>query len=148
MTFDESLAWVLQREGGLVDDPADPGGRTNLGITQKTLDAWRAHHPEAPAKVDDLTPETVAPIYRDAYWFPAGCDGLHNGALALVVFDTAVNCGVGRAKALLSETRDWPTYLWRRLDLYVQIVRRRPASLKFLPGWSRRLILLQQACQS
>lgn len=39
--FEPALAFVLRWEGGFVDNPADPGGRTNKGITQKVYDAWR-----------------------------------------------------------------------------------------------------------
>jgi lysozyme family protein len=35
------LPFVLRWERGLVDDPEDPGGRTNQGITQRVYDAWR-----------------------------------------------------------------------------------------------------------
>jgi len=33
--FDEIIEVVLKHEGGLVDDPDDPGGLTNLGISQR-----------------------------------------------------------------------------------------------------------------
>jgi len=33
--FERSLALVLQHEGGYVNHPSDPGGRTNLGVTQR-----------------------------------------------------------------------------------------------------------------
>ena len=32
--FVTSLETVLKHEGGYVDHPKDPGGRTNMGITQ------------------------------------------------------------------------------------------------------------------
>ena len=35
--FDACLAVVLVQEGGYSDDPADPGGATNMGITRDTL---------------------------------------------------------------------------------------------------------------
>jgi len=34
--FDACLAFTLREEGGYVDDPADPGGATNMGITLAT----------------------------------------------------------------------------------------------------------------
>ena len=40
-TFDCCLDFVFEREGGYVDDPHDPGGATNMGITLATLAAWR-----------------------------------------------------------------------------------------------------------
>jgi len=39
--FETALPFVLRWEGGFVDHPADPGGRTNRGVTQRTYDAWR-----------------------------------------------------------------------------------------------------------
>ena len=39
--FARALPLVFQYEGGYVDHLRDPGGATNLGITRKTLAAWR-----------------------------------------------------------------------------------------------------------
>ena len=36
-----ALPFVLRWEGGFVDHPTDPGGRTNKGVTQKVYNAWR-----------------------------------------------------------------------------------------------------------
>ena len=33
--------FTAQWEGGKVDDPDDPGKRTNAGVTQKTYDEYR-----------------------------------------------------------------------------------------------------------
>jgi lysozyme family protein len=38
--FDICLAFTLKTEGGYVDNPADPGGATNMGITLATLRQW------------------------------------------------------------------------------------------------------------
>lgn len=37
--LDPALKFVLRWEGGFVDHPDDPGGRTNKGVTQKVYDA-------------------------------------------------------------------------------------------------------------
>ena len=63
----------------------------------------------------------------------------------LIQLDTATNMGVGRAKQFLAQTQDPEDYLWLRLDWYRQIVRNRPASGKFLPGWLLRMVLLRKA---
>jgi len=44
---------ILGHEGGLVDDPLDRGGRTNLGITQGTLNTARRTITGLPERVDD-----------------------------------------------------------------------------------------------
>ena len=93
--FAACLAVTLGEEGGYADNPKDPGGITNLGMTKASWESWVGH----PVTVDtmrELTPEDVAPCYRVRYWMATGCDKMPR-ALALCVFDFAVNCGDGRA---------------------------------------------------
>jgi lysozyme family protein len=95
MTFDEALPIILKHEGGatVTDDPRDPGGLTKYGISQRafpTLD------------IRDLTEADAAAIYRRDYWDRAKCDSLPSH-LRLVMFDMAVNMGVGKAVLLLQK---------------------------------------------
>jgi lysozyme family protein len=99
MGFEACLAVVLASEGGFVDDPADPGGATNLGITRATLSSWLGR-PATIAEVEALTPATAGAIYRARYWNPAHAGDCPPG-VDLMVFDEAVNQGVGRAIASL-----------------------------------------------
>ena len=39
--FYATIPMVLHYEGGYVNDPLDKGGKTNMGITQKFLDAYK-----------------------------------------------------------------------------------------------------------
>jgi lysozyme family protein len=98
--FTAALNFVLRWEGGFVDHPKDPGGRTNKGITQKVYDCWRARRGEPPADVRWILDAEVEAIYESDYWLPPRCDLLQE-PLALLQFDTAVNMGVGRAVRLL-----------------------------------------------
>ncbi|MFC0282395.1 glycosyl hydrolase 108 family protein [Camelimonas abortus] len=41
-TYKEALSAVLKHEGGYVNHPADPGGATNRGVTQRVYDAERS----------------------------------------------------------------------------------------------------------
>lgn len=104
MSFDSALQFVLGFEGGFSDHPRDPGGRTNLGITQRTLDAARKAHPgwNLPADVAALRKPQAASIYREEYWDAVKGDFLPPG-VALIVFDAAVNQGPARAKRWLQE---------------------------------------------
>ena len=95
MSFADCLPIVLASEGGFVDDPQDAGGATNLGITLETLSGWFGH-PATIAQVQALTPVAVAPIYQADYWNAAHCGEWPTG-VDLMVFDEAVNQGVGRA---------------------------------------------------
>lgn len=95
------LAFTLVREGGFVNDPVDPGGATNHGITLATLRAWRG----APVSVEDvrnLTAEDAKPIYGTNYWNPIRGDQLPPG-VDLSVFDFGVNAGTRRTAEQLQE---------------------------------------------
>lgn len=99
--FAASLKAVLTSEGGNDDDPADHGGRTSRGITQREYDAWMKEQDRAPRDVWTASNEDVAAIYRSEYWgsictlLPIGIDYLY--------FDMAVNAGPDRAARLLQE---------------------------------------------
>lgn len=99
MSFETCLAIVLKTEGGYVNNPSDHGGPTNLGITQPTLSLWQRRGATI-EEIKALTPDSVAPIYRDLYWTPAGCGQFPEG-VDLIIFDTAVNMGVGTAVRML-----------------------------------------------
>jgi lysozyme family protein len=90
---------ILAAEGGFVDDPEDPGGATNRGITMHQLSAWLGR-PCTDDDVKALDEKTTREIYRTIYWNGARCDDLPVG-LALEVFDLAVNAGVPRAVKVL-----------------------------------------------
>lgn len=87
--FARCLNFTLREEGGLTDDPRDPGGRTKNGIIQATLDAARRRFPKLPAKVDELTAEDVSLIYRELFWKAVRGDELPVG-IDLLMFDAAV----------------------------------------------------------
>lgn len=97
--FAAALAHVLRQEGGYVDHPADPGGATNLGITQGTLAAWRGRAVNKD-EVRALGREEAGAIYRARYWDAVRADTLPAG-VDLSVFDCAVNSGPSRATRLL-----------------------------------------------
>ena len=99
--FEDCLAVILAAEGGFVNDPRDPGGATNLGITARTLAAWR-HAPVGTEDVRHLGRGEAAAIYRAHYWNTIRGDDLPAG-VDLMVFDFAVNAGPARAVRLLQE---------------------------------------------
>jgi lysozyme family protein len=84
--FERALTFVLAAEGGaaVTNDPADPGGITRWGISQRA-------HPGV--DIANLTRDQAAELYRQHYWLPARCDHFPE-AVALVLFDAAVNQGV------------------------------------------------------
>lgn len=85
--FEDALERTLSHEGGYVNDPRDPGGETNWGISKRA-------YPNV--DIRNLTRESAATLYRRDYWLHAHCDEMPF-ALAYQVFDFAVNSGVGTA---------------------------------------------------
>ncbi len=106
--FDIALAHVLQMEGGWTEDPYDPGGPTNFGITLATLAAHRgaivdaASFPDLKQRLREISPAEVHQIYIERYWHPA-CAAALAPNIALMHFDAAVNHGVGTAARILQE---------------------------------------------
>jgi lysozyme family protein len=99
--FRDCLELVLKHEGGYVDHPKDPGGRTNLGVTQRVWEEWVGHEVDEKA-MRALTPAIVAPMYEMKYWRTSYCEKLPRG-LDLLVFSMAVNAGSGRSVKLLQD---------------------------------------------
>jgi lysozyme family protein len=93
--FPACLAIVLKHEGGYVNHPRDPGGRTNLGVTQRVWEAWIGRG-ATERDMRALTPDMVAPLYRQKYWNKVRAAELAPG-LDLHVFDFGVNAGPARA---------------------------------------------------
>ena len=99
MSFAACIPIILQSEGGYVDNPRDPGGPTNLGITINTLSGWLGR-PATVADVQALTTQVAGQIYQANYYNPVHGPDLPDG-VDLMAFDTAVNSGVSRAIILL-----------------------------------------------
>lgn len=90
--YQKSLARVLVHEGGYSNHPADPGGATQHGVTQRVYDAFRGRQGKPPAPVRYITDGEVNAIYRRQYWDAVQGDSLPPG-VDYAVFDGAVNSG-------------------------------------------------------
>ena len=89
-----SISKTLTYEGGYTNDPNDPGGPTNWGIT--IADARMYWKPNASAADVKAMPKSVAiDIYRQKYWAKMDCDNRPTGP-DFVDFDLGVNSGIGR----------------------------------------------------
>jgi len=97
--FEKCLDMLLDDEGGFVDNPKDPGGMTNLGVTKA---AWESFVGRASSEKEmrNLTRKSVIPFYEKKYWDAFKCDSLPSG-IDYLIFDFAVNTGVGRAVKML-----------------------------------------------
>jgi lysozyme family protein len=94
--FAACVGYVLQDEGGNVDDPDDPGGRTSRGITQRDWNSWLESHPGLPPDVFNAPLDQIMAIYRAGYWDAVNGDALPAG-VDYATFDYGILSGVGRA---------------------------------------------------
>lgn len=90
-SFNRAIDRILAHEGGYVNDPKDPGGETNYGISKRA-------YPNEDIKA--LTRDKAKVIYRRDYWDAIKGDQMHP-AVAFQVMDAAVNHGVSWASKTL-----------------------------------------------
>ena len=104
--FIEVMPYIFREEGGYVDNPKDPGGATNMGVTQGTLSGWmgRAATRE---DVKNLSKATAMEIYRKQYWDKIDGDHLPSG-IDYAMLDFAVNSGPAHAIKMLQHILDVP----------------------------------------
>jgi type VI secretion system secreted protein VgrG len=156
---------TLWFEGGLANDPDDPGGLTNFGITQRTVDALKLGF-----NVRGLTTARAIEFYQVWFWEYYGCDLLIDQVVATKVFDMLVNVtgeAVLMVQSALNILYDSPVVVvdgrlgpvtanyinhiessqMRRFLLlvkrnqrahYLEQVSKRPVAQKDLKGWLRR----------
>jgi lysozyme family protein len=149
--FAAAFEALIGHEGGYVNHPQDPGGETKYGISKRS-------YPDL--DIAALTLEGAREIYQRDFWAPLACDQLPS-PVALVLFDTAVNSGVGTAAKILqqilgvkSDGAIGPVTVAAALkrgavDLAGEIIARRLYLMTGLPtwgvfgmGWTRRLVRL------
>lgn len=102
-TVEEIAAAIVAREGGYVDDPDDPGGATNHGVTIGTMQR-RGLDLDGSGRVDAgdvrlLDPAQAARIYVEHYFRRPRIDRLPQ-AVQPSVFDMQVNAGANAVKIL------------------------------------------------
>jgi lysozyme family protein len=132
--FNKIMQFILQWEGGYVNDPKDPGGETKYGISK------RAHPNE---DIKGLTKERAFEIYRKNYWSDKW-EGL-GFPLAACMMDTAVNMGPARAQKRFEMCGgSYVQYLQLRIARYKELIKNNPSLAKFEKGWMNRVTDLRR----
>ena len=94
---------IVAREGGFVNDPEDPGGATNHGVTLGTLRRLGVYLTgEGRIDAEDirrLTADQAVDIYVEHYFRRTGLASLPE-AVQASVFDMYVNAGGNAVKVL------------------------------------------------
>lgn len=149
---------IIEREGGFVDNPADRGGPTNMGITLPVLSKWLGRV----ATIDELKAldrATAFAIYDKMFLRDTGIVKIADEGLRGLVLDAAVNHGPRRAvvilqqalgvtadgilgPATLSALATTPQvsvhFLARRLQFFAKLLAN-ASQLQFAAGWMNRV---------
>lgn len=167
--FKQSLHWVRESEGGNDDDPADSGGRTSRGITQREYDAYCRMAGLPHGDVWKAPDSVVDDIYHRSYWFPH-CPTMPGG-VDYMLFDDSVLSGpvtavqtlqhalgvhadghIGVVTSAALATADHKKLVDAvgnaRLARYRGIIAARPKDLKFKRGWENRVAFVLKNAHS
>lgn len=89
--FQKAFQHTVGIEGAYSNNPADPGGATKFGITERVA---RSHGYQGDMR--DLPLEFAEQVYKASYWDLIHLDlvAVMSKSIAAELFDTAVNCGV------------------------------------------------------
>ncbi|MFY9299182.1 MAG: glycosyl hydrolase 108 family protein [Limnochordia bacterium] len=150
---------VLTHEGGYTNNPADPGGETNYGISKRS-------YPQLDIKA--LTREQAVEIYRQDWWEKYRYGDIAVLAVATKVFDLSVNMGPAQGHRILQRAVNFvspaglkvdgilgpktitatnavtePEKLLQMLrykaaEYYYSLVKKRKEAREFLLGWLNR----------
>ena len=150
MKVHDIIGKTLRVEGGYVNDPVDPGGETNFGISKR-------QYPTVDIK--NLTLAKAIEIYERDYWNKLKLGALHSQRIAWKVFDIEVNTGqgdrmlqqalgvtvdgmIGDKTIAAANGADVERLMDKLIELqakrYAQIVAAGPDKVKFLVGWINR----------
>lgn len=155
MGFDQYIDKILELEGGLTNDPDDPGGLTNFGIDQRDNPG---------VDVANLTREAAKAIYFKDPWLLYYCHYMPD-EIQFAYFDACVNQGGPTAVTLLQRclgvgddgawgpitqaavTKMGDMSIQERMDILKAFLARRmnrygqsAGFTKFGLGWSNRLM--------
>jgi len=155
--FMKCIDIILKNEGGLVDNPNDPGRLTNMGIC-------RLFYPDL--DIRNLTRDEVVEIYYNDYWSKMNLIDIFDENLILQIFDFGVNTRSKRygfntalkaIQRIVNAKQDGvigpktiglintspnnlvSLYKQERKKYYIDLARRKPRMQEFLNGWLKRI---------
>jgi lysozyme family protein len=89
---------VLDVEAGYVNDPNDPGGETNKGITKRDF-------PDE--DIPNMTVERALFLYKTRYWDPLRLDEVQHQETANKLLDMSINLGQVRTAQYLQRALNY-----------------------------------------
>jgi lysozyme family protein len=156
--------FILQWEGGFVNDPLDKGGATNKGVT---IAKFREFY-GADATVEQLkgiTDKQWNHIFKSGFWNEWKADEICSQSIANILVDWrwlsgspaiklpqqllgVVNDGIVGAKTIAAVNAYEPQKLFdlikaRRIEYINNIIQKTPTNERFRKGWMNRLNALK-----
>lgn len=159
--YKKLVPFLLEHEGGVVNDPDDAGGFTNKGVTLRT---FRNVFGQDKTEKDlvNITDEQWGKIFKEYYWDKMKGDKIESQSVANMAVDWAYNAGVGTVSkkiqnivgtkpdgiiggGTLKLINDYDSkelfdaIKAARIMFYKKLVEKKPSNSKFLKGWLRRV---------
>jgi len=143
--FKKAFKFVEIAEGGYSNNKNDKGGKTNFGITQNTYNSYNKNKKLPLKDVKNITKDEVMKIYYEDFWKKSGAKDAKDKSLGLILFDSAVNHGVGNAKKYYKNSNEnFDNFINIRRDYYNNRVLEKPDQKIFHKGWINRINNLQK----
>lgn len=158
------IPFILQWEGGFVNDPDDLGGATNKGITIGAFTEYRKRKGQKAPTVDDLKNISAAEwhdVFKSLYWDRWKADEIKNQSVANILVDwvwASGSHGIKRPQRLLGVKADGivgkqtiaalnamdAATLFKmikddRAKFIDEICKARPKNEKYRKGWMNRI---------
>ena len=103
--FESAVLYVLRNEGGLSENPHDPGGITNHGISFRFLKSILQERLKNYGIFDEVNEDTIRHltqdqaklIYKGEFWNLAPFEKIYNQDFANYIFDMSINMGISPA---------------------------------------------------
>lgn len=156
--------FILQWEGGFVNDPDDLGGATNKGVTIGTYEAYcrkKGYPRPTVERLKNLSTAEWTEILKTMYWDRWQADLIKSQSIANILVDWVwasgvhgikipqevvgvLADGVVGPKTIAAVNSKNPQELFAsikmaRVAFIDEICRKRPANLKFKRGWLNRI---------
>lgn len=160
--FERAMKFIRVVEGGKFNHPNDPGGFTNMGLTQRDYPKLDLHN---------LTRKQADDIFYKDYWKKSAAGKLPY-PVYISYFDSVVNTGISRANKILQKTvgvkqdgvigpqtlkaislHTSPKRLALNIadgkqDFYGRLVKKNAKFKAFIKGWTRRTNALKNYINS
>lgn len=158
------VPFILQWEGGFVNDPDDLGGATNRGVTIGTYATYckkKGYPAPTVERLKNLSEKDWAEILKTLYWDRWKADNIVSQSVANILVDWVWASGVNGIKIpqqILGVTSDgivgaktlaalnarntkelFEEIKAARVQFIEDICRKRPANNKFKKGWLNRI---------